>query len=431
MGIVELSVFFFNHAMSRWAHVEGRHASRSRRTHSWLPGRWLHTKELAVLSCCWGFSTAEALVDCSRSPNCTALRRQPCSERGSIANACGHCLPGTQGGDGPMNTVCLSKTACSAIYPGEDTCNFAASNGVGVPFPVPFGRCVCDDGSGRFWPTAPGKCARVVIKFAAGIGEYEVQQCSRGCDDAATFVCLFDWMRLAEATCAPLALWPPNISQSHYNDVLFQCKLAGEDSVQLLDNCDDVTSQLTPSSFCGHTGFTATSSIYDALGDLPVDCELAPRCPASVLETTRLEQSCCFGTPWSMKLDSLGQELDQSASGFCQMVMQADLNESNSSVTSSFDCLVKTSAPGWSGCACLDSSGFLQAGRTCTVKCEQPDCNLPEDGIRPVPTGWLSSEVDPSLLVDHGKLVSSAANHRHLWPLLLLILTAERLARVA
>lgn len=24
--------------------------------------------------------------------------------------------------------------------------------------------------------------------------------------------------------------------------------------------------QLTPSSFCGHTGFTATSSIYDALG---------------------------------------------------------------------------------------------------------------------------------------------------------------------
>ena len=64
----------------------------------------------------------------------------------------------------------------------------------------------------------------------------------------------------------------------------------GEDSIQLLDNCHDVTSRpvqiamaesviamslgspctvpdkLSPSSLCGHAGFTATSTVFDALG---------------------------------------------------------------------------------------------------------------------------------------------------------------------
>eukprot|EP00913_Durusdinium_trenchii_P004449 g4128.t1 len=55
-----------------------------------------------------------------RSPDCAALRRQPCSERAAVPNTCGACLPGTWGGDGPMNAVCLSRTACAAIYPGEE-----------------------------------------------------------------------------------------------------------------------------------------------------------------------------------------------------------------------------------------------------------------------------------------------------------------------
>ena len=71
-----------------------------------------------------------------------------------------------------------------------------------------------------------------------------------------------------------------------------------------------IAGQLSPSSLCGHSGFTATSTVFDALGtftptgtrreprepsasgDTPVDCELGPSCPASVLDTTRLPSEC-------------------------------------------------------------------------------------------------------------------------------------------
>lgn len=358
-----------------------------------LPQDCIHRSVVLCTALCLAcrFGEVGALVDCSRSPDCAALRRQSCSERAAVPNTCGACLPGTWGGDGPMNAVCLSRTACAAIYPGEESCKLAPAGDLSVPFLIPFGRCVCDDGSGRLWPSGPGMCARVFIKFPTGIGLYEVQQCSSRCD---------------AATCTTLAIWSPNLTQTSSN-TSFPCVAEGVDSVQLMDDCLEMTDQLPASAMCGHVGFTATSTIFDALGDAPVDCELAPSCPASVLETTRLEQSCCFGTHWSLKLDANGEATNETAPGFCQMV--AHSSEANGSSNEQFECIVKTAAPGWNGCACLDTRGFNRAGHTCTTACEAPGCNLPPDGIRPVPSAWLSSEVIGSLLIDHGKLASAIA----------------------
>lgn len=256
-----------------------------------------------------------------------------------------------------MNTVCLSQTACGVIYPGEETCSIA-----GVPFLLPLGRCVCDDGTGAMWPSAPGLCAQVYIKFPDGIGIYEVQQCtSRTCD---------------QATCTTMASWMPNISQTTEN-VSFRCVTeGGSDAIELVDNCDLITDQLSPSALCGHVGFVATSTIWTALGDTPVDCELSPSCPESVLDTTRPAQSCCFGTHWSLQLNAQGEETNLTAPGFCPMVHGLEGNESsNSNISnssnSSFDCIVTSAARGWTGCACLDSRGYPKAGWTCTVTCER------------------------------------------------------------
>lgn len=308
-----------------------------------------------------------------------------------------------------MNTVCLSQTACGVIYPGEETCSIA-----GVPFLLPLGRCVCDDGTGAMWPSAPGLCAQVYIKFPDGIGIYEVQQCtSRTCD---------------QATCTTMASWMPNISQTTEN-VSFRCVTeGGSDAIELVDKCDLITDQLSPSALCGHVGFVATSTIWTALGDTPVDCELSPSCPESVLDTTRPAQSCCFGTHWSLQLNAQGEETNLTAPGFCPMVHGLEGNESsNSNISnssnSSFDCIVTSAARGWTGCACLDSRGYPKAGWTCTVTCERPWCNLPSEGIPPVPSAWLSSEVASSLLVDqgsHGKVASWAAS-RSCWLMRLLL----------
>ncbi|CAE7887165.1 unnamed protein product [Symbiodinium microadriaticum] len=370
--------------------------------HSWHRSRW-RPATLVVLCVGSELATANELVDCSRSPDCSALRRQPCSERGSVSNACGDCLPGTWGGLGPLNTVCLSKTACAVIYSGEDTCDYGPESDMSIPFISPFGRCVCDRGDGLLWPTAPGMCAQVTLRLANGLGQYEVQQCSsRTCE---------------AATCTPLALWSPVLTQTSRN-ASFTCQSTGEDAVQLLDDCTALTSRLSPSSLCGHAGFTATSTVFDASGEAPVDCELGPSCPESVLDT-RLEQSCCFGTLWSLKLDSAGQVTGDVAPGFCQMVWEAEANGSNASdAVQSFspaECIVKAAAPGWRGCACLDSRGYLQAGKTCTVKCEEPACNLPPGGIRPVPSAWVTSEVNPDLLPDHALATSRAPSCRAWW----------------
>ncbi|CAL1158760.1 unnamed protein product [Cladocopium goreaui] len=159
--------------------------------------------------------------------------------------------------------VCLSQTACGVIYPGEE-------------------HLCCD------------RCAQVYIKFPDGIGIYEVQQCtSRTCD---------------QATCTTMASWMPNISQTTEN-VSFRCVTeGGSDAIELVDNCDLITDQLSPSALCGHVGFVATSTIWTALGDTPVDCELSPSCPESVLDTTRPAQSCCFGTHWSLQLNAQGED---------------------------------------------------------------------------------------------------------------------------
>ncbi|CAE7411821.1 unnamed protein product [Symbiodinium pilosum] len=372
---------------------------RQRRWRVYLASPWRPARALVVLCFSGKLAGASGLVDCSRSPDCSVLRRQPCSERGSISNACGDCLPGTWGGPGPLNTVCLSKEACAVIYSGEDTCDYVPNNGMSVPFIFPFGRCVCDPGDGLLWPTAPGKCAQVSLRLANGLGQYEVQQCtSRTC---------------AAGTCTPLAVWSPVLTQTVQN-ASFPCQTTGEDSIQLLDNCHDVTNKLSPSSLCGHAGFTATSTVFDALGDTPVDCELGPSCPASVLDRTRLAQSCCFGTLWSLKVDDAGQDTGEAAPGFCHMVWQAQTmaaNDTNSSGESfsPTECMVKTAAPGWTGCACLDSRGYLEVGKTCTVKCEEPACRLPEGGIRPVPSAWVTSPVIPDLVPDHAALATSRA----------------------
>mmetsp|Transcript_43744 Transcript_43744/g.81623 ORF Transcript_43744/g.81623 Transcript_43744/m.81623 type:complete len:411 (+) Transcript_43744:38-1270(+) len=357
-----------------------------------LPSKWTCAKAVASLCLSGEVVLTVGLVDCSRSPDCSLLRRQPCSERGSISNACGDCLPGTWGGPGPLNTACLSAQSCAAVYPGEDTCNFVPDDGMAVPFIFPFGRCVCDVGDGRLWPTAPGRCAKVSLHLERGLGQYEVSQCSsRTCEPGS---------------CTPLALWTPALAQTMEN-ISLPCQTSGADAVQLLDDCSLITSRLTPSALCGHSGFTATSTIFDALGDTPVDCELGPSCPASVLDTTRLAQSCCFGTLWSHKLDTNGQDVGEPAPGFCQMVWEAAKNGSNASAKPS-ECTVKTSGPGWTGCACLDDRGFLQEGKTCSVSCEMPGCDLPPDGIRPVPSSWMSSEVFPDLVLDHATLASWA-----------------------
>eukprot|EP00440_Ansanella_granifera_P052502 gb/GFBE01056928.1/.p1 GENE.gb/GFBE01056928.1/~~gb/GFBE01056928.1/.p1 ORF type:complete len:393 (+),score=47.60 gb/GFBE01056928.1/:1-1179(+) len=355
---------------------------------------------VAALGCC--VEVALANVDCSKSPNCTQLRRQPCNVRGTIPNACGKCLPGAYGGRGPINTVCLSRSACAAIHPGEETCHHEPGAGKATPFIVPFERCVCDDGSGRYWPTAPGMCARVLVTFPAGSSYFEVQQCStRTCDPAS---------------CTPLATWPPDLTH-RANNISFSCEQMGDDAIQIYDDCNEVTRRQTPAALCNHAGFAATSTVFDALGQAPVDCELAPRCPASVLTTTRMQQSCCQGTLWSNKITSSGEVSDETAPGFCPMVFgQAGTavadntsNASNSTTTEPYECLVRTIAPGWTGCACMDADGFTHSGRTCTVTCEEPLCGLSEGGIRPVPIAWLSSEVKHTLLIDHAKTGISSA----------------------
>eukprot|EP00442_Polarella_glacialis_P027398 CAMPEP_0115048688 /NCGR_PEP_ID=MMETSP0227-20121206/733_1 /TAXON_ID=89957 /ORGANISM="Polarella glacialis, Strain CCMP 1383" /LENGTH=410 /DNA_ID=CAMNT_0002432191 /DNA_START=78 /DNA_END=1310 /DNA_ORIENTATION=- len=355
-----------------------------------------------------------AKVNCSSSPDCAQLRREPCSVEGIVPNACGNCLLGTFGGLGPTNTVCMSSVSCAAILPGEDTCIYAAGSGQGTPFIIPFGRCVCDDGNGRYWPTSAGKCAQVAITLSTGAGLFEVQQCS-------TTTC-------EPASCQPLATWAPGRYPIVSKDnVSFNCKASGEDQIMLMDDCEPILSRQTLSALCGHAGFVATSGVFDALGNAPVDCVLASSCPASVLVNSRMQQSCCTGTMWSNTVLANGQVSDKQAPGFCPMVIgkaneaaaaaaaatRSPGNKSNVTTTAGpspvpYECLVRTIAAGWTGCSCMDSAGFADVGLSCSVTCEPPLCPLPAGGIPPVPQIWKSSEISAQLFPGDGAVLAKA-----------------------
>lgn len=317
-----------------------------------------------------------ALVNCSASPNCKSLRRQPCDVTGAVPNSCGDCLPGTFGGIGPSNAVCLSNVSCGVIYAGEDSCTYLPGSGQSTPFIIPLKRCVCDDG-GVHWPTAPGRCARVVVKSPSNAGQFEVQQCtSRTCDPAS---------------CSPLATWDPVIYPQLVNTSAFPCRQQGFDSIEVTDDCTAIIGRQTLSALCGRLGMEPTSDVFSATGENMVDCTLAPRCPASVLESTRLAESCCEGTLWSRVVSRNGQETVTQAPGFCRILPSSTVG------SPSPPCHVGTNGPGWKGCACLDSRGFPDVSRTCTLSCVAPLCPLPQGGVPPVRAAWVTSQVPASI----------------------------------
>eukprot|EP00933_Yihiella_yeosuensis_P051222 TRINITY_DN49094_c0_g1_i1.p1 TRINITY_DN49094_c0_g1~~TRINITY_DN49094_c0_g1_i1.p1 ORF type:complete len:454 (+),score=36.91 TRINITY_DN49094_c0_g1_i1:86-1363(+) len=374
-----------------------RHLRRGR--HEWQHRGLAPLMRVTLGLLAWAPQTAfAAMNNCTASPNCAAMRRKPCDLQGIIPNVCGDCLPGTFGGKGPRNTVCLSNESCAAIFPGEETCVHLAGSGQGRPFIVPFSRrCVCDDGSGLQWPTAPGMCAKLRIKLPIASALIEVLKCNtRTCQDDS---------------CVPIATYNPvNYVEPFYGQN-FSCRKQGEDHIQLQDNCAEFTRRQPNSALCGHAGFQATSTVFGALGLAPVDCELAPKCPQSVLQGTRQAESCCKGTMWSRQIQRVGEEAAPQAPGFCFMVQKQAAsvssggNVSNSSNVSTtpaptpapYECLVRTSAPGWTGCSCLDAFGFTDADKMCSLTCEPPHCQLPAGGIRPVPPDWVSTQV-PSVL---------------------------------
>lgn len=376
--MAELDAGIHNAEYESWPRCRRRTSCRLRRA-SWTAFGLRATLAFAQ------FGSATALVNCTGSPDCALLRRKPCNVKGTIQNACGDCLPGTWGGKGPMNTVCLGKEACAAVHPGHGNCKHEPGAGRNTPFIFPFGRCVCDDGSGRYWPTQRGKCAQVLITKPAGAGYYEAQICSsKTCEPSS---------------CNPMAEWP-SIFYSTNVTVEFKCGTFGEDSVQLVDDCQELTRRQTPATLCRHMGFTAVGNVFDSLGSTPIDCELAPRCPSSVLQNTRLAQTCCTGNIWAKQVLPGGQEGDTSAPGFCPMVNAKGLGPNKSLP----ECIARTGADGWTGCACVNSFGQTLEGRTCTVTCEPPHCARPSEGIRPVPLEWATAQEDPLKLVPGGGL---------------------------
>jgi len=312
-------------------------------------------------------SPTAALHDCSHTPNCTERRRLPCDPAGEAASCCGDCVDGAHGANGPMNSVCLSNASCVAVFPGQDGCPSATGSGTHTPFLVPFGACSCDDGEGRLWPTARGMCAMVEVTMRKGVGLFVLRQC-RGptCEPAS---------------CTHLATWWPSEYPS------FSCRKRGTDSFVLSDDCAVETVTLpgdARSSLCGHPGFIADPKETVPDGKFhAVRCELAPKCPASVLGFTRPEESCCVGHPYTYPITEWGINKEISAPGFCSRDFYGD----------ELGCAVRTVGPGWSGCACIDRDGSPLGNRVCTIDCRPPGCQLPDNGIRPTPKEWLTSQL--------------------------------------
>merc|ERR1719356_565765 len=92
------------------------------------------------------------------------------------------------------------------------------------------------------------------------------------------------------------------------------CTIKGPDSFLLSDGCklqDVTTNRLFPfSSWCEHPGMVARArDMKGGVPSLPLLCELAPRCPQSVMEG-RLAQTCCSGNRFSQKLGPWGGKID-------------------------------------------------------------------------------------------------------------------------
>jgi len=176
----------------------------------------------------------------------------------------------------------------------------------------------------------------------------------------------------------------------------------------LSDNCSQTDiGPFTDASLCGHPGFKA-SRVVEAT-DHAVNCELAPHCPASVLGTTRLEESCCEGTLYSRAVTEQGRS-ELPAPGFCSIGLAAGEV-----------CSVATVGPGWKGCACLDRHGLPRDNRQCTVECVQPGCVTPRGGIPRTPEAWLTSAV-PSFIYRAGRIAIAGAHRPP--PHLVLLLAA-------
>mmetsp|Transcript_68714 Transcript_68714/g.119378 ORF Transcript_68714/g.119378 Transcript_68714/m.119378 type:complete len:390 (-) Transcript_68714:78-1247(-) len=349
-----------------------------------LPGMCKHFVAWVILfPAAWVFRQAAAnTADCSSSPNCTELRREDCNVHGTMSNVCGNCLEGMHGSLGPTNTKCLANASCALIFSGQKGCPETGSGSTKVPFVVPFDKCICDT-DGLYWPTAPGMCAYLEVTMRRGTGMYALKQCrSSSC---------------SPETCSQIAMWSPIYDK-------FTCSIRGTDSYTLSDGCTVDGGFLPPntmSALCGHAALTAKLPPGLAVS-YPITCELAPRCPESVLGVTRLEETCCQGFTYSHPLTEWGRNEEIPAPGFCSK-QQTGMKEE-------FGCQVRTSAPGWRGCACLDDQGLVEHDYVCTVECIPPDCPLPDGGVRPTPEKWLTSQVPAQLFPPDRSVYLQATN---------------------
>eukprot|EP00928_Gymnodinium_smaydae_P083343 TRINITY_DN6657_c1_g1_i1.p1 TRINITY_DN6657_c1_g1~~TRINITY_DN6657_c1_g1_i1.p1 ORF type:complete len:398 (+),score=74.26 TRINITY_DN6657_c1_g1_i1:75-1268(+) len=365
--------------------------------------------------------------DCSKAPNCTALGRLPCNPANpeKVDNACGNCMMAMHGGVGPANTQCLKELSCGMLYAGQNDCG-ASAGGATIPFLVPFDKCVCDR-NGQFWNTAPDRCAIMKTHLPNGTGIFRMYMCPTLADCATP-----------ERSCSVLADWKPK-------ELPYPCHAKGPDSFSLSNGCelkDNATQRLLPfSAWCEHAGMVAKARDIPKGGvpTLPLQCELAPRCPESVLGTSRLEQSCCAGNEYSHTLGEWGGKTGEAAPGFCRNAPRHDSRTGNPNA-SDLSCPVQTAALGWTGCACLDDRGLPYDDFVCSVDCVPPLCPLPPDGIAPTPTRWLTSlvplQLKPADRQTRLQLTSltSAATQRSLpreFLLLLSLLAAPSLRAVA
>jgi len=317
-------------------------------------------------------------VNCTAAPDCAALRRQGCDEQQGLIvdNRCGDCLADTFGGPGPSTTRCLETDACAMIFSGTETCPATNDASIlGEAFVIGFNLCQCDT-DGLQWPTAPNSCVKLEVN---SIGNFQMWQCS---DPTC-----------APASCLTLATWSPL-------EATFGCQTRGGDAFLLNESCQLATR--SQQDICGHPGFV-TSNPGSSFGS---DCEVAPLCPHSVLET-RLEESCCSGTHLSNVIQN-GVVQDEQAPGFC--------------TRDGASCAVLLNGPGWRGCACLDEDGATQYNYVCTLECSAPDCVAPDSGVPATPTSWQTSEV-PAVLLNGGRVASGAFGLRSSSTLLLAELT--------
>lgn len=285
-----------------------------------------------------------ALVSCEDSPNCTKLHRVDCDRRAAVPNSCGDCEPGYVGLRGPTNMPCVANRSCALVYPGQVGC--PAAEHPNRPFVVPYGDCVCDQG-GRHWKTAPDWCSSLKLNTN---GLFELKLC-RSCNGGDGVECI------------PLATWSADKS--------FDCATRGADSFIFRDGCPE---SWDPTDICGHPALTVE---FNRRAD---GCLLSPKCPESVLPSN-LAESCCFGTYLSHPLTEWSYNPEEHAPGFCGGPPPHEQGK----------CGVLVKAPGWSGCHCLNP--FRSDQRACTIECTPPDCPLPEEGLRPTPNSWLTSEV--------------------------------------